>query len=376
MIICPTCGAGNKDESTVCRMCAGSLEAARPVVNAREENALTFPPTVIMAEHKPDQPAADPDDSGEVVCSKCQTVNEAGWSFCQQCGNRLSKPSPPEPPPESGRPDSGRPDSGHKSPEGFRTVPSEKPSIEAKGAESKSAQQGLKTVVAQPAASTKPEKPASPPAQASEQQPPAQHSPAQHSPAQRPSPPPKKPNPQVGSPTVADEPPTRKPSLPGDEKPEAPAFIKSPPPTEQVRSIGSVPAEGEITCPQCGHNNGGGSAFCASCGSVLTVARTVVMSSPIVPVKGRLHLVMEGGQSGDTYEIDEETIIGRASGDITFPHDGFMSGRHARIIRRDNKFMLTDEGSRNGTFVKIKGEVELKPGDMILVGKQLFRFEV
>jgi pSer/pThr/pTyr-binding forkhead associated (FHA) protein len=108
----------------------------------------------------------------------------------------------------------------------------------------------------------------------------------------------------------------------------------------------------------------------------MTVAKTVVMSSPVSPVKGRLHLVMEGGQSGDMYEIDEETIIGRASGDITFPHDGFMSGRHARIIRRGNSFILTDEGSRNGTFIKIKGEVELKPGDMVLVGKQLFRFEV
>jgi pSer/pThr/pTyr-binding forkhead associated (FHA) protein len=122
--------------------------------------------------------------------------------------------------------------------------------------------------------------------------------------------------------------------------------------------------------------NSNGSAFCGSCGAVMTVAKTVVMASPFAAVKGRLHLVMEGGQSGDVYEIDEETIIGRASGDITFPHDGFMSGRHARIIRRGNSFILTDEGSRNGTFVKIRGEVELKPGDMILVGKQLFRFEV
>jgi pSer/pThr/pTyr-binding forkhead associated (FHA) protein len=53
-----------------------------------------------------------------------------------------------------------------------------------------------------------------------------------------------------------------------------------------------------------------------------------------------------------------------------------MSGRHARIERRGSTFILTDEGSRNGTFIKTKGEVELKSGDMILVGKQLFRFEV
>lgn len=93
-------------------------------------------------------------------------------------------------------------------------------------------------------------------------------------------------------------------------------------------------------------------------------------------VRGRLHLVMEGGQPGDAYELGDETVIGRTNGVITFPHDGFMSGRHARIVKRGATFALTDEGSRNGTFIKIKGEIELEPGDMILVGKQLFRFEV
>jgi pSer/pThr/pTyr-binding forkhead associated (FHA) protein len=84
---------------------------------------------------------------------------------------------------------------------------------------------------------------------------------------------------------------------------------------------------------------------------------------------------MEGGQQGDVYDLDEETTIGRTNGEITFPHDGFMSGRHARIIRRGASFVLVDEGSRNGTFIRIKEEVELKPGDMLLIGKQLFRFE-
>ena len=93
-------------------------------------------------------------------------------------------------------------------------------------------------------------------------------------------------------------------------------------------------------------------------------------------IRGRLHLVMEGGQPGEIYELGDETSIGRTTGQITFPHDGFMSGRHARVVRRGGKFALSDEGSRNGTFVKIKGEIELEPGDMILVGKQLFRFEV
>jgi pSer/pThr/pTyr-binding forkhead associated (FHA) protein len=100
------------------------------------------------------------------------------------------------------------------------------------------------------------------------------------------------------------------------------------------------------------------------------------MSSVAATPKGRLHLIMEGGQQGEVYDLKDDTVIGRTMGDISFPHDGFMSSRHARIVRRGDSFILADEGSRNGTFIKIKNEVELKPGDMILIGKQLFRFEV
>ena len=110
----------------------------------------------------------------------------------------------------------------------------------------------------------------------------------------------------------------------------------------------------------------------------MTFGKTMVISSQrgSPPPIGRLHLVMEGGQPGEVYELEDDTVIGRNKGEITFPHDGFMSGRHARIERRGDTFILTDEGSRNGSFIKTKGEIELEPGDMILVGKQLFRFEV
>ena len=55
------------------------------------------------------------------------------------------------------------------------------------------------------------------------------------------------------------------------------------------------------------------------------------MASPLAAPRGRLHLVMEGGQQGEVYDLNDETVVGRTNGDITFPHDGFMSGRHATI---------------------------------------------
>jgi len=165
-------------------------------------------------------------------------------------------------------------------------------------------------------------------------------------------------------------------------EPVKPAIPPTPPPEPQqpaaaVQMTEAVPSTTEtVICNQCGQASAEGSVFCATCGAPISVARTVVMSSPYAPAKGRLHLVMEGGQLGEVYDLSDETTIGRTGGDISFPHDGFMSGRHARIVRRGGSYVLMDEGSRNGTFVKIKSEVELKPGDMILVGKQLFRFDV
>jgi pSer/pThr/pTyr-binding forkhead associated (FHA) protein len=84
---------------------------------------------------------------------------------------------------------------------------------------------------------------------------------------------------------------------------------------------------------------------------------------------------MENGEKGEAFDLRAETIIGRVQGDITFAHDGFMSGRHARIVQDGDDFVLHDEGSRNGVFVRIKKEVRLEPGDYILIGRQLFQFE-
>jgi len=86
-------------------------------------------------------------------------------------------------------------------------------------------------------------------------------------------------------------------------------------------------------------------------------------------------MITEGGQVGDVYEIAAgELRIGRVEGDVKFPHDGYMSSQHARVVERNGRYFLVDEESRNGTFIRIRDEVELRPGDTFLVGKQVFKF--
>lgn len=130
-----------------------------------------------------------------------------------------------------------------------------------------------------------------------------------------------------------------------------------------------------VTCPKCSQRLVAGAAFCHNCGSAIGVGRTAAMSSIKTVPKAHLLLMVDGEPTGDEFEIGDETVIGRMNGDITFQHDDYMSGRHARIARRAGKYFLTDENSRNGSFIRIKEEVEIKTGDFILLGKQLFRFK-
>ena len=74
----------------------------------------------------------------------------------------------------------------------------------------------------------------------------------------------------------------------------------------------------------------------------------------------------------------DETILGREVGDIVFSGDPFMSRRHAALTRdpTDGNFTLRDLGSSNGTFLRVRGKVDLEPGDHLRIGQHLFRYEM
>jgi pSer/pThr/pTyr-binding forkhead associated (FHA) protein len=65
--------------------------------------------------------------------------------------------------------------------------------------------------------------------------------------------------------------------------------------------------------------------------------------------------------------------LGRERGDVLFPDDGYVSGLHCHISCKDGDVFVTDLGSSNGTFVQIRHETELKNGDVLLMGQQLYR---
>ena len=69
--------------------------------------------------------------------------------------------------------------------------------------------------------------------------------------------------------------------------------------------------------------------------------------------------------------------IGREDCDLNFPEDVFMSANHARLsVAADGTFSLHDNNSKNGTYIRIRGERELSQGDYVFLGHQLLRVEI
>ncbi len=106
--------------------------------------------------------------------------------------------------------------------------------------------------------------------------------------------------------------------------------------------------------------------------------QTYFYSSPKRPSPFRILQVLRGGHSGMVFCAREPTaVIGREDSDLNFADDVYMSGSHARIdMAQDGTFTLTDLNSRNGTYVRVKGERELVHGDYLFLGKQLLRVEM
>jgi pSer/pThr/pTyr-binding forkhead associated (FHA) protein len=90
----------------------------------------------------------------------------------------------------------------------------------------------------------------------------------------------------------------------------------------------------------------------------------------------RLSQVTTSGVSRDVVYLSRaEIILGREEGDYIFPDDEFMSRRHVAISEGHGRARMDDLGSSNGTYLRLRGERELRPGDMIRLGDQLLRFE-
>jgi pSer/pThr/pTyr-binding forkhead associated (FHA) protein len=142
----------------------------------------------------------------------------------------------------------------------------------------------------------------------------------------------------------------------------------------RLTAPGSGPA-----CARCGSPVAGGSKFCATCGAPLGESSPLVRTSGKTPPRTDLRIVLtvldEAGAAGPRFERKAiDTTIGRIDGDIRFPDDPFLSPLHAKISWEEDRLVVRDLGSRNGTWVFLEEPHRLADGDQLLIGSQVVRF--
>ena len=101
-----------------------------------------------------------------------------------------------------------------------------------------------------------------------------------------------------------------------------------------------------------------------------------IWGSPDPGYIARVVQLLEGGGEGDVFPLRQgDNAVGRGSGDVSFPGDGYVSSRHATITVADGALSVKDLGSANGTFVRIDGQAAVTSGDMLLIGEQILRVD-
>lgn len=107
-------------------------------------------------------------------------------------------------------------------------------------------------------------------------------------------------------------------------------------------------------------------------------SRDTVLFHPRKRVEQPILVVFnDDGMPGDQIILRKtEFRIGREIGDLVIPHDLLVSARHAMLRWNNRELTLSDEGSRNGTFWRLRlgSQWSLRDGDRFLCGRQIFQF--
>jgi pSer/pThr/pTyr-binding forkhead associated (FHA) protein len=132
-------------------------------------------------------------------------------------------------------------------------------------------------------------------------------------------------------------------------------------------------------CESCMTPVPSGHKFCGRCGSPVPDSilnlHANFYSDMQDPAKARLILIRGEGMDGLSYHLKaDQHVVGR-SGQVEFPDDPFVSPKHANFFYRDDHLVVRDEGSLNGVYFRIRGSVEITPGDTFLSGEQVFRLD-
>lgn len=99
-------------------------------------------------------------------------------------------------------------------------------------------------------------------------------------------------------------------------------------------------------------------------------------AQPAPRARGRL-VVLREGRDAEAHPITSETFdVGRTEGQLLFGGDPHLAARHLRfVLSSSGAARVRPLDTVNGSYLRVAGGCDLVPGDVILVGRQLLRYE-
>ena len=371
---CPKCGASNENPVGSCLSCGAELP---------EDEG---PPTVMASKSAPKVPTGGARLQSSNVppkqCPSCNTLNAATFKFCARCGTPLGATAVPAP----------------------KAVPVPTPAAPPR------------PPLPQPAAKAAPAAPRPPPPPLAAKAAPSAASPGKPAPVRPPPPTPPKPAPKA-APKPAPAPPPRaraRVSAIARDGSRSADFVL----TRDETRVGRAVADGEVKLDkdpfiapvhavfrfdgeqllvQDGGTPNGVFLWlkerALQSGDELRIGRQrlriewmpeepeeitdqPLWGSPNPGYLARAVQLLEGGGEGDVYPLKAgDNLVGRGTGDVSFPGDGYVSSRHATISVAVGAIAVKDMGSANGTFVRVTQSAPVNAGDLLLVGDQILRVD-
>ena len=136
-------------------------------------------------------------------------------------------------------------------------------------------------------------------------------------------------------------------------------------------------------CPHCSAPVATEHVFCTQCGGALvSPVSEMRIERAFPPLESTVDLGLEWVRGPAVAERDPialregEQSVG-TEGAICLQSDRHASAHHARITSRGGTLLIADTGSRNGTWIRLRGaEFPLGDGEVFRVGEQWLRFEL
>jgi len=111
-----------------------------------------------------------------------------------------------------------------------------------------------------------------------------------------------------------------------------------------------------------------------------TGRKTVVLTDKRKPPVVGWFVALTGEQKGEDFRVhDGQNVIGSAPDADIVLRDTAISGKHASLRYKDQKFFLTDLDSSNGTYLNDSStpiaREELKDNDIVRIGEVSLKFK-